>query len=86
MHNLSAGKGSVHASINRRARNGYSDAVTPEFPKGTVDPNLDVVRFDGLDGMPVAVSDQLMPAIPWHSARPAMPSPRILSVPYAQNR
>ncbi|MYB77051.1 MAG: hypothetical protein F4X83_08145 [Chloroflexi bacterium] len=50
-----AGKGSVHASINRRQRNGYSDAVTPDSPEGTVDPNLHVVRIDGLDGTPVAV-------------------------------
>ncbi len=52
---IAAGKGSVHASINRRARNGYSDAVTPEFPDGTVDTDLHVVRFDGLDGTPLAV-------------------------------
>ena len=52
---LSAGRGSVDASINRRKRNGYSDAVTPEFPEGTVDPDLHVVRIDGLDGTPLAV-------------------------------
>ena len=52
---LSAGKGSVQASINRRARNGYSDAVTPEFPDGMVDPILDVMRVDGVDGTPLAV-------------------------------
>ena len=51
---LSAGKGSVQASINRRKRNGYSDAVTPEFPQGTVDPDLHLVRIDGLDGTPLA--------------------------------
>ena len=52
---LSAGRGTVHASINRRHRNGYGDAVTPEFPEGTVDPTLDVVRIDGVDGTPLAV-------------------------------
>ena len=52
---LSAGKGSVQASINRRARNGYSDAVTPDFPEGTVDSDLHVVRIDGLDGTPLAI-------------------------------
>ena len=52
---LSAGRGSVEASINRRKRNGYSDAVTPEFPEGTVDPALDVMRIDGIDGTPLAV-------------------------------
>ena len=52
---LSAGRGSVEASINRRKRNGYSDAVTPEFPEGTVDPDLHVVRIDGLYGTPLAV-------------------------------
>ncbi len=52
---ITAGKGSVHASINRRARNGYSDAVTPDFPEGTVDPDLHVVRIDGLDGTPLAI-------------------------------
>ena len=52
---LSAGRGSVEASINRRKRNGYSDAVTPEFPEGTVDPDLHVVRIDGFDGTPLAV-------------------------------
>ena len=52
---FAAGKGSVQASINRRARNGYSDAVTPEYPEGTVDPALDVVRIDGVDGTPLAV-------------------------------
>ena len=52
---LSAGRGTVEASINRRKRNGYSDAVTPEFPEGTVDPDLHVVRIDGLYGTPLAV-------------------------------
>ncbi len=52
---LSAGRGTVEASINRRKRNGYSDAVTPEFPEGTVDPDLHVVRIDGLYGRPLAV-------------------------------
>ena len=52
---LSAGRGSVETSINRRKRNGYSDAVTPEFPEGTVDPDLHVVRIDGLYGTPLAV-------------------------------
>ena len=52
---LSAGRGTVEASINRRKRNGYSDAVTPEFPEGTVDPDLQVVRIDGLYGRPLAV-------------------------------
>ena len=52
---LSAGQGLVKASINRRKRNGYSDAVTPEFPEGTVDPTLHVVRIDSLDGTPLAV-------------------------------
>ena len=52
---LSAGRGTVEASINRRKRNGYSDAVTPEFPEGTVDPDLHVVRIDGLYGAPLAV-------------------------------
>ncbi len=52
---LSAGRGSVEASINRRKRNGYSDAVTPESPEGTVDPDLDVMRIDGIDGTPLAV-------------------------------
>ena len=52
---LSAERGSVEASINRRKRNGYSDAVTPESPEGTVDPDLHVVRIDGLDGLPLAV-------------------------------
>ena len=52
---LSAGRGSVEASINRRKRNGYSDAVTPEFPEGTVDPDLHVVRIDGLYGTPLTV-------------------------------
>ena len=52
---VSAGKRSVQASINRRQRNGYGDAVTPESPEGTVDPDLHVVRIDGLDGTPVAV-------------------------------
>ncbi len=50
-----AGKGSVQASINRRQRNGYCDAVTPESPEGTVDPDLHVVRFGCLDGTPLAV-------------------------------
>ena len=52
---IGAGLGSVEASINRRKRNGYSDAVTPEFPEGTVDPDLHVVRIDGLDGTPLAI-------------------------------
>ena len=52
---LSAGRGSVEASINRRKRNGYGDAVTPEFPEGTVDPDLHVVRIDRLEGTPLAV-------------------------------
>ena len=52
---LSAGRGTVEASINRRKRNGYSDAVTPEFPEGTADPDLHVVRIDGLYGTPLAV-------------------------------
>ena len=52
---LSAGRGTVEASINRRKRNGYSDAVTPESPDGTVDPELHVVRIDGLYGTPLAV-------------------------------
>ena len=52
---LAQGRGLVKASINRRKRNGYSDAVTPEFPEGTVDPDLHVVRIDGLDGTPLAV-------------------------------
>ena len=52
---LSAGRGTVEASINRRKRNGYSDAVTPESPEGTVDPDLHVVRIDRLDGTPLAV-------------------------------
>ena len=52
---LSAGRGTVEASVNRRKRNGYSDAVTPEFPEGTVDPDLHVVRIDGLYGTPLAV-------------------------------
>lgn len=52
---IAAGKGSVQASINRRARNGYSDAVTPEAPRGIVDPDLRVVRIDGVDGTPLAV-------------------------------
>ncbi len=51
---VAAGKGAVRASINRRKRNGYSDAVTRESPEGTVDPDLHVVRIDGLDGMPIA--------------------------------
>ncbi len=51
----SSGKGSVRASINRRHRNGYGDAVTPESPAGTVDSDLHVVRIDGLDGTPVAM-------------------------------
>lgn len=52
---LAAGKGTVQASINRRARNGYCDAVPPDSPEGTVDPDLDVVRIDSLDGTPLAV-------------------------------
>ena len=52
---LAAGNGSVQASINRRKRNGHSDAVTSEFPEGTVDPTLHVVRLDGVDGTPLAV-------------------------------
>ena len=52
---LSAGRGSAEASINRRKRNGYSDAVTPDSPQGTVDPTLHVVRVDGIDGTPLAV-------------------------------
>ena len=52
---LTAGRGIVHASINRRQRNGYRDAVTPEFPEGTVDPALDVVRIDGIDNTPLVV-------------------------------
>ena len=52
---LSAGRGTVEVSINRRKRNGYSDAATPESPEGTVDPDLHVVRIDGLDGTPLAV-------------------------------
>ena len=52
---LSAGRGTVEASVNRRKRNGYSDAVTPESPEGTVDPDLHVVRIDGLYGTPLAV-------------------------------
>ncbi len=52
---LSAGRGTVEASINRRKRNGYRDAITPEFPEGTVDPALDVVRIDGIDNTPLAV-------------------------------
>ena len=52
---LSAGRGTVEASINRRKRNGYSDAVTPESPDGTVDPDLHVVRIDRLEGTPLAV-------------------------------
>ncbi len=52
---LTAGRGIVQASLNRRKRNCYRDAVTPEFPEGTVNPALDVVRIDGIDNTPLAV-------------------------------
>ncbi len=52
---IRAGTGSVRASINRRKRNGYSDAVTPDSPAGTVDPALHVARIDGVDGVPLAI-------------------------------
>ena len=52
---LTADRGAVAASLNRRKRNGYSDAVTPDSPAGTVDPALHVARIDGVDGVPLAI-------------------------------